>query len=96
MGLARRRYTNEIVLKGSIMSKYKSDVSIGQRCAEFILSLHPEVKQACALLGIDRKRFYEWENGQCAPSVYCLQAMVYKGADANYLLTGKRKTITYD
>ncbi len=78
------------------MAKHKSDVSIGQRSAAFIRSLHPQVNKACALVGINRKRLYEWESGQCAPSVYCLQAMVYKGADANYLLTGRSKTITYE
>lgn len=72
------------------MSKHKSDISIGQRCTEFIISLHPEIKRACALIGINRHRFYEWKNGQSTPSAYHLQALAYHGADVYYLLTGRR------
>ena len=71
--------------------KKRAEIEIAWRCAEFVAALSPQIKEACLLVGISKRRYYDWKNGECSPSAYCLQALVARGADANYLLTGKVK-----
>ena len=71
----------------------KADINIGKRAAEFILEKSKEydgsMKKTAAAIGIERRLYYQMLDGQ-TPRPLTLLKLVNAGADANYILTGKR------
>lgn len=71
--------------------KEKERAEIAKRALQFVDSLPYRFRwQKFRVCGMNCNIAYDWEKGT-APSALHLKRLVELGADANYILTGKRK-----
>lgn len=71
--------------------KFGLSPEIGKRAAEFVDSLPSKFYPKAWSAGILEIRLYQWRRGT-APTIRDLLKLADKGADLNYILTGKRVT----
>ena len=67
------------------------NTQMGARAAELV-DKEPEPRQkVMAAMGLSRKLYFAWRNGESAPSARALREMALRGMDVMYILTGIRK-----